>query len=849
MRRLALFALVLACNLFAPAAEPVPSAIVATVSAQGEIKFDTIEEFLVGQGAAQSKSKVRLLPETKGSVDPNAIKKLSKVELSQAGVLRNDGSGRLIHVAETGREVVLPEDYSLKVADKAENVPGPLTLTLVRSKKNKQIDTLDPKLFYAFLSGTPTDRVVFEFVSNAKAFGTLDEQLRAMEGFVKSFPGQPAVADLRAQLERQMSTELIVLENGGPFADLLRTQRFGELARRAFPADAALQKLYERILDRRKFIEDRGALMTSLALAGDWDLVLENYKDFERYQPSFPSLVSLRQQAYEESARAHSRRARGFSQRQDHEDGTREASVAQSRDPNNKDIGALLEEQKHEDALTAARLAEKNRKPLQPALETPFNRAIQFANNAIRDKEYAQAEMRIEEARRVNPEAPEIYLMNAKLLLALDRLSESLDKLDVYDRMVINPADRQTSETVRNDVLYAMQRKKDATSKDIAALLKNKEYSKLDQLLRDALVSDPNDLDYLYNGGIGAAVMRNTDRAKKLLASYMEKSDSLAGDRGMRDRAGRVLNSLNAEKPAAASDGTANWLTGRKLPDNVYYDPESLAFQLPITSVTGNKITWTFDWDKQRLQSIQTAFEDTNGNALRLFRQLGAGGAQEADAAGAADDPGSFFFRYLEPGGPLLGVRTRGPKPLTAVGPGPAPKAPSFRVVVASKGANGPLYLADEEQQPEIVFPSHSLVDIGILNVLEGQPLGTTIAGNSVFNPFMWDGLHYFTVTYDAQGHADTAQEWGVDNRVMFSWDGQRLKEIRAYHKDSSTPYYRRSITYKGALIDNEEVTMNSKSAGGFEYVYSSTGKGQQQVLKQIKIKSDGKDWVATPRS
>jgi hypothetical protein len=849
MRRLALFTLVLVCHPFAPAAEPVPSAIVGTVSAQGEIKFEVVEDFLVGQGSAQSK-KIKLLPEPKGTVDPNTIKKLSKVELSQAGVLRNGGAGRLVRLAETGREVVLPEDFGLKAPDKAENVPGPLTLTLVRSKKNKQIDTLAPEQFYAFLDGAPPDRTVFEFVSNAKAFGSLDEQLRAMEGFVKSFPGTPAVAELRASLERQMATELADLENGGPFGELLRTQRFGELARRAFPTDATLQKLYERILDRRAFIEAKAALMPSLALAGDWDLVLENYKDFERYQPSFPSLVSLRQQAYEESARAHSRRARAFSQRQDHEDGTREASLAQSRDPNNKDIGALVEEQKREDALAAARKAEKDRKPLAPgsSQESSFNRAIQFAGNAIRDKDYPQAETRIEEARRVNAEAPEIYLMSAQLLKALDRLSEALDKLDVYDRMVTSPADRQNSETVRNDVLYALQKKKDANRKDIDALLKNKEYSKLDLLLRDALVSDPNDLEYLYYGGIGAAVVRNGDRAKKLLASYLEKSDSLAGDRGFRDRAGRVLNSLNAEKPVAANDGTANWFSGRKLPDGVYYDPESLAFQIPIGTVAGNKITWTFEWDKQRLQSIQTSFEDTNGNGLRLFRQLGGAAALDADAG--TDDPGNFFFHYLEPGY-LLGVRTRAAKPPAAgaQAAAPAPKPPAFRVVVASKGPNGPRYLADEEQQPEMVFPSHPLVDLGILNVLEGQSVGTTIAGSSTFNPFLWDGLHYFTVTYDAQGRADTAQEWGVDNRVMFTWDGQRLKEIRAYRKDSATPYYRRTITYKGSAIDNEEITLNSKSAGGFEYVYAPVGKGPQQVLKQIKVKSDGKDWVATPRS
>jgi hypothetical protein len=140
-----------------------------------------------------------------------------------------------------------------------------------------------------------------------KAFsGGLDEQLRAMQGFVKSFPDSksyPAVEQLRASLQRRMEVELADLEDGGKFNQLLLVQSYGKLARDAYPNDAKLKSLYESIVDRRGFIEDRVALLQSLALAGDWDVLLKSYPDFERYQGSFPSIVALRQQAYEESAR------------------------------------------------------------------------------------------------------------------------------------------------------------------------------------------------------------------------------------------------------------------------------------------------------------------------------------------------------------------------------------------------------------------------------------------------------------------------------------------------------------------------------------------------------------------
>ncbi len=287
MKRAVLFTLVLALCLLAPGAETGPSIIVATVNPQGEIKFDVVEDFLIG-----GSRDIKLLPEPKGSVDPNQIKKLSKIKLSQAGVLRGDGMGRLLRIGDNGaREVVLPEDFSLKVAAKAADVPGLIALTVVVSKKAKQTNTLPPEQIYALLMGAPPDRAVLEFVSNLKAFGGgLDEQLRAMTGFVKSFPDTktyPAVEELRGTLERQMQVELADLENGGKFEQLLQVQRFGKLSRDAFPTDATLKNLYDRIGERRTFIEDKVAFFQSLALAGEWDVLLQSYSDFERYQKSF----------------------------------------------------------------------------------------------------------------------------------------------------------------------------------------------------------------------------------------------------------------------------------------------------------------------------------------------------------------------------------------------------------------------------------------------------------------------------------------------------------------------------------------------------------------------------------
>ncbi len=79
--------------------------------------------------------------------------------------------------------------------------------------------------------------------------------------------------------------------------------------------------------------------------------------------------------------------------------------------------------------------------------------------------------------------------------------------------------------------------------------------------------------------------------------------------------------------------------------------------------------------------------------------------------------------------------------------------------------------------------------------------MATGIAGNSFFNPFIWDGLHYFNLAYDSQGRLATAREWNADNLVRFTWSGDRLSEIQAFRKESPTPYYQRTISYSGAMI------------------------------------------------
>jgi hypothetical protein len=298
---------------------------------------------------------------------------------------------------------------------------------------------------------------------------------------------------------------------------------------------------------------------------------------------------------------------------------------------------------------------------------------------------------------------------------------------------------------------------------------------------------------------------------------------------------------LNDTKPVPLIDAPTNWMSGRKMAAGAYYCPETLAFQIPIESVTGNKVRMLFTWDKGKLQAIHSTFDDEKG--LRAYRALASPGAPEGETllAPIGNEEGSFYFQYMPNTAQLLGVRTKDPAKAEPAKTAPPVSAAADGFRVRLSRDKTPLHLLDAEGQPTLAIPSSPFIDLGIMGMLEG-PAGTTIAGNSFFNPFLWDGVHYFTVQYDRQGRADSAQEWGADNLLRFTWDGERLTEIRGFHKSNEMPYYHRTVTYSGTQIIGEEYSINGRS-GHIKYVYNGN------VLQQVKVENDGKEWIVKPRS
>ncbi len=791
------------------------SIVVGTRASDGKISFEQVEDFQINQSR-----RIRLLPEQKDDVDPAAVRRLARIDMNQASLIRSDGTGRLVNLngPDAPRDIVLPENYTLRVSMPAREVPGRLILSLVRNKRPRQAEVLSPDVFVAVLFGETPDEAVRDFINKDWAFLKLDEQVAAMRGFVASFPSSPATKGFRDSLESRISAGVRRFEEGGSYADFLRTRRFSELASEAFPGDAPLTALASAIADRSRFVADRPKLLRSLAALGDWDTLLDKYREFERYEASFPEIQALREEALEESTRTHARRARTLEQRGDFDRAAREAAAALARDPSNRAIRKLLGDEKMLASLGEAQANASRRKILPKGLpaDLRFGNAINSADSAIAGKDYTKAQDFIQEAERENPGAPEVILARAKLLAAQGHGSGALPLLDQYDRQVANTAEREKGYEVRRQVLDNLDQLKDSAHEQMRALLKDGQYSRLDELLRGALKLDPADLEFLYQGGVTAAVLRDADRAKTSLAEFLAHSNAIGVDPKQRERARLILSLLNEPKPAARNTG------------GLYYDSWSLAFQIPLDSVTAGKVRMAFHWSNRRLDSIRTTFEDDKGAAD--YRALVIAGAAESGAvaaAGTAGDPGNFYFDYFPDG------------ILRTVLPNQPAAAKPYIVHVQRSDKDG-VRLVDGDGHPEIVLPNHPYVDPAVLAVVEGGPVTSIIAGNSFFNPFLWDGVHAFTVTYDPQGRAETAREWNADNLVRFSWEGDRLTAIRAYRKGSDAPYYQRTIAYSGAAIAGEDYSVSGRP-GKIRYIYASGN------LQQIKIENEGKEWTARP--
>jgi tetratricopeptide (TPR) repeat protein len=814
------------CLLALPALTAEPAGyLLARRSADGKVTYEVVEGFLIAE-----RNKVRVWSGAGETLTEQQYRQAKAVPLARAGAFRKDAQGRLAQLAGEGpqRGYILPDGVKWKGAIKIADLASQVSLTAVKSRKAKQPARVPAAEFFALLPASSPPYEAVQFVLRDGNFLGLDEQLSAMEGVVQAFRAAPETAALREFLLVKIRDGLAALEDGGPYKNFLIIVQFAELARRAFPEDKALAGLHTDIVDRKTTTERTLARLTSLANNAEWDTFLEHYAPFEQFQWSFPEMMALRTKALQESARLHAQRGHAFAAQKKYPEALAEYDTAVRRDPDNELIAQTRERVLNDYAQSQAETQRKARKQFaEGSMELRlFRRHLEFASQYSRQKQYDEALRELERAEEIDKDAPEILLGRAEVFYERGELWRALPLLDEFDRAAVTAESRIRGETLRNKVLFDRQTKKNDYRQKLAGMLKSGLYSEADELAQTALKLDQNDDEFNYYASLYAALLRKNDAARTALRKYLDVSVSLRGDLKRRSQVSRILTALNAP-PRPAASGAANWFSGRPLPEGVYYCPESLAFQPRITAVEGEKMMAAFEWlPDGKLKSISTAFRDAKGETN--YRQM----ATRAAPAGAPapKKPGSFLFLYHPTYPQVLKI--------TQNLDGPSKFEAPFRVRMARLDGGG-LRLVDQEQSLLTLLQSNPSLNPDIVALLD-SPAAVGAAGNSFFNPFVWDGVHYFQFTYDKLGRVETAREIGADNVVRFTWDGERLTSLRAFKGNAAAPVYTRTPAYSGRQLLYETVQYQGKTYK-IEYRY----RGNQLVAAEFNDNGahDGKSW------
>jgi hypothetical protein len=137
---------------------------------------------------------------------------------------------------------------------------------------------------------------------------------------------------------------------------------------------------------------------------------------------------------------------------------------------------------------------------------------------------------------------------------------------------------------------------------------------------------------------------------------------------------------------------------------------------------------------------------------------------------------------------------------------------------------------ADPDEQIRdsyVLLQGNPAVDLYMLEVLTGQRIGVTVAGNKFFQPFIWNGVYFYELSYDSSGRVRSAMQItdqagttsaGAPVYVEFDWDGAFLQAIRGFtvsaaDRSKRTSVYERRMTYNGGKLTTETIRYQGSTA------------------------------------
>ena len=346
--------------------------------------------------------------------------------------------------------------------------------------------------------------------------------------------------------------------------------------------------------------------------------------------------------------------------------------------------------------------------------------------------------------------------------------------LDQYDLRAVDD-EREKASLLRNELLFKQKSTLEDVKDQIKKALAAGQYVRVHELAMKGMQVSDNDPDLLFEAATASIISRDTKQSRALFVRYLTITNTLDADAEQRARVRALLASSTIS--STEESGERNWLSGKKLPANVFYCPISLAFQPKVDHIDASgKMKVGYEWSGDKLVSITPTFE-------------------KAEKA-TAERKVNFFYNDNFP-----------------------------QVMFATEGEGRPTAfdLKDPDEwlkHSSLVVLNNPYVDPDAVEKLTGKNVSLGISGNSFFEPFVWDRIHYFRFSYDPFGrvaHAvELAEAGGAPSGISldFDWEGQHLVAIHGYQGSDPkrrSRIYDRTMDYQDGVLVAEDISGSGK--------------------------------------
>jgi len=587
-------------------------------------------------------------------------------------------------------------------------------------------------------------------------------QIEWIGAAARAFPSDPAITSLAGFVDRAMRQQFDRFQSGVAGLDALRQALgFGALVARLYPDRPAPLALFRQLQEIQASTERNAMILRAFAAGREWDAFLLADRDFERFEDAYPDLASLRTEALRGSLDLHRRAGETFLAERAYQPGWRELQQASARQPSDRALAGQVAIAWEKYSRQAAEARQGSPQPLDSA---QLAQALEAAARFRQANQFGNAQKSLLGAEAIDPDSLPLLLEKTKLLAAAGEFNHALATLDRYDLRATGPQ-RQAGAALREDLFTERAgRLRDLESQAAKAWAEGS-YYRVRSLAIAGLRAQNDATALLSYGGRASLVVRDARDARGFFQQYLDASNTL--DTGPRERA-EIRAWLAATTPAltapAANEpesGDRNWFSGKRLPPGIAYCPISLAFQAKIDHIDragGKRVT--FAWQGDRLQSIS---------------------GRE-----------TIVFQYQNPTPQVFFV---------AAGGEAVPKIP---------GDPDEAY-----RRTPVLLRNNPLVDPVAMRRVTGRNPAVTVSGNSFFDPFAWNGLHYFSIEYDDAGRLARAVEIAGPKgnavnhtELEFDWDGPKLAAIRAYRDVDGRRrrIYRRTLHYEDGRLASEAI-------------------------------------------